>query len=213
MNIKQIVSGYASSNTYFINKDNKMVVVDPCLNPNDDATTLLESIKGFEVEAILITHGHFDHISGIDAIVEQTNCPVYVFHKESDWLSNAEKNLCFMIPETVEIKSKPTEINLGPLELPNFKFEVILTPGHTSGSVSYVMEDHIFDGDFIFKDSMGRTDLPTGSESDMETAMLKFIEKYEDSEMTLHPGHGPQTTLKREIQLNPYLRHILKTNK
>lgn len=208
MNIEKIVSGYAASNTYFVSKNNKMVVIDPCLEINNNSTKLLDKIEGYEVVGVLLTHGHFDHVSGIDAIVKETGAPVYIYHLEKEWPKNPELNLSTMIPELVKIESKIEGIDLGPLHIDEFEFEVIHTPGHTHGSVSYILGQHVFDGDFIFKNSLGRMDLPTGSEVEMQNAIEEFIEKYQYQDILLYPGHGMKTSLKDEIENNPFIKHL-----
>lgn len=208
MKIEKIVSGYAGSNTYFISKNNKMIVIDPCLEINNDPKKLLEKIEGFEVVGILLTHGHFDHVSGVDAIVEKTNTKVFIYKDEKDWPKDPQLNLSTMIPELVRIQAEMTPIDLGKLTIDTFTFDVIHTPGHTHGSVSYIIDQHVFDGDFIFKDSVGRMDLPTGSETEMRDAISLFIQKYEDEDYILYPGHGMKTTLENEINHNPFIKHL-----
>lgn len=210
MKIKKRSMGPVQSNTYYLEKDNQVIVIDPCLDLGYDANQLLEPIKDKHVIAVLITHGHLDHISGIDAVCKTFNCPVYIHESESEWLKQPRLNLSFGSSEPVVIETKPIEIALGKLIIDNFEFDVIATPGHTKGSVSYVIDQYIFNGDFIFRDSIGRMDLPTGSERDMIQSLSWFVTEYRNANPTLYPGHGDKTTLKREIQTNPFINHYLK---
>ncbi len=209
MKITKQVMGFVETNTYYIEKDGKVIVIDPCIDPQKDTTRLFEPLYDKEVSAILITHGHFDHISGIDAIVTFFNCPVYVYHKELEWLRKPSLNLSNMTPEPISVQAELTPIELGPLKVDDFIFEVIETPGHTSGSISYILGQHIFDGDFIFYDSVGRMDLATGSERTMVESLKIFIDTYKNQNIKLYPGHGEITTLKREMKHNPFINHYL----
>lgn len=201
MDIKRLVMGYVSTNTYFVSKGDTMIVVDPCLGINADESELIKAIEGYNVVAILITHAHFDHISGIDAIANKTGCPVYVYQSEVDYLQDPQLNLSTMIPEKVVVKTPAIAIEVGRLELDeHFDFEVISTPGHTAGSISYKINNIVFDGDFIFDGTVGRMDLPTGSQDDMVHALHRFIERYNNKDIILYPGHGPSTTLANFIQ-------------
>lgn len=210
MKITYRTLGFAATNTYYIEKDNEVIVVDPCLDPNRDATRLLQPLKGKEVIAVLITHGHFDHISGIDAVVDKFNCPVYMYHEEIHYLKNPRVNLSNQVPEEYIIEAEVTPIHLEPLDIGSFEFDVIKTPGHTSGSVSYVLDNHVFDGDFIFEESVGRTDLPTGSMVALNEAIREFVDTYKDDMIILYPGHGNTTTLDEEIKRNYYVKQALK---
>lgn len=206
MNVIKRVMGYVGTNTYFLEKNGEMLVIDPCLDPNNDASKLFDVIGDHKVVGVLLTHAHFDHISGVDAICDKYKCPLYMNQSEIEWLDNPDLNLSYMVPETVIIKTKPTVLSLGNHQISNFDFEMIETKGHTRGSVSYVFDDKVFDGDFIFHLSVGRMDLPTGSESDMMQDISDFIERFATINPTLYPGHGNTTTLNKEIELNPYIR-------
>ncbi len=211
MLIEKLVMGYAHTNTFFIKKSNKVIVVDPCLDPGNNSSRLLSMIDGYDVVAILLTHGHFDHISGVDAITAYQNCPVYIPETEIDWLGDPELNLSGMIPELVSIKSEAIALSVGTLVLDDFNFEVISTPGHTSGSFSYIIDNHVFDGDFIMNRSMGRTDLPTGNDVQMYQSIERFVNEYKEKDFFLYPGHGDITTLKDEILYNPFIKSILSS--
>ncbi len=168
------------------------LVIDPGYEPEtvlDQCARLKKSIA-----AVLLTHGHFDHVGGVRTLVEKTGCPVY---------------LC---PEEL---SMPEEITAGPLyythlcregELLKFgalTVKVLHTPGHTPGSVCFAAENALFTGDTLFQGSCGRTDLPGGSWTEIRRSLLRLKEL--TGCYTVYPGHGPATTLDEEKQYNPYM--------
>src|SRR5699024_6410278 len=139
-------------------------IVDPAAAP----TTLIRRIEELEVQpvAILLTHAHYEHIGAVDALRDRYETPVYLSAEEEEWLSHPNKNLSAVLGEAVtarpaEYLFKPEEI----LELADFSFKVVATPGHAAGGVSLIFEDHgvVMIGDALLAGSVGRTDLP-GSE-------------------------------------------------
>ncbi|CAM2788333.1 MBL fold metallo-hydrolase [Erysipelothrix tonsillarum] len=198
--------GYAATNTYYLSEGTQMLIIDPCLDPNQDATTLLKPTEGFEVIGVLLTHGHFDHISGVDVIIDAFHCPLYMYHEEIHYLKDMSYNLSNQTPEPFIINAIPTAIDCEPLQVGPFECDVIKTAGHTSGSISYVFDDFIFDGDFIFERSIGRTDLPTGNMNVMNASLRSFIQDFGSVDYILYPGHGNPTTLYQEMKTNPYLK-------
>lgn len=153
-------------------------IEDKCLliDPGDEFDKIKNLIGNKKVLACLITHYHFDHVGALEEVKEFYRCPVI------DYNSN-----------------KIQEV--GP-----FKFEIIYTPGHKEDAVTYYFKDDkvMFVGDFIFEGTIGRCDLEGGDFNKLLES-LKLIKKY-DSNITLYPGHGNHTTLKNELENNPYLR-------
>ena len=195
LNIKTLALGAYQTNCYLVWDENSAtcVVIDPGYEPD---TILLEAKKlGKEIAAILLTHGHFDHVGAVKDLVAETGCPVY---------------LC---PEDL---SMPAQMTAGPLyytntygegdrlELAGLSFKVLHTPGHTPGSVCLMCENVIFSGDTLFWGSCGRTDLPGGSWSTIRVSLKRLAELSGDYDV--YPGHGDATKLSFERNFNPYLR-------
>lgn len=204
MKITKIVAGLVETNTYILDIAGDVLVIDPCLDAGYNSDRLLKPLEGKNVLAVLLTHGHFDHISGVDVLVHQFHCPVYMYHEEVHYLKSQKHNLSSMTAEPVSIQADPTPIECEPLDIGPFSFDVVLTKGHTSGCISYVFENDIFDGDFIFQGTVGRMDFPTGSEADMRASIEEFIEMFGDHDYNLYPGHGDITSLHREMASNPF---------
>lgn len=174
MEIKKIVTGTLDENCYVLIKNGTCLVIDP----GADYNNIKEQVGDNKVLGVLITHSHFDHIGALRNFL--TKRSIKIFKK-----SNLEEK----------------EYQLG-----DFKFECIYTPGHSKDSVTfYFKEDNaMFVGDFVFKDSIGRCDLPGGSINEMEASIKKLLE-YTDN-INLYSGHGDDTTLDIEKKHNPYLQ-------
>lgn len=173
MEIDKIVTGLLDENCYVLKKNNTCLVVDP----GDDYHKIKDVVGDAKVLGVLLTHSHFDHIGALRNFL--TKRSVKIFKKSS-----------------VEEK----EYQIG-----DFSFQVLYTPGHSKDSVSfYFPEDKaMFVGDFVFRESVGRCDLPGGSEDDMKNSLEKL--KTYPRDITLYPGHDDITTLDYECSHNPYL--------
>lgn len=172
MQIKQIIAkNYLEENCYVLEKGEASIVIDPGCTYEE-----LIPFLNDHVEAILITHHHFDHVVCLEELKRRTNAPVY-------------DASCFQ--ERVNTKS--------------FSFSMIKTKGHSKDSVTYYFEEEkvLFTGDFLFQGSIGRCDLEGGSMEEMMKSLQK-IEKY-PSDLIVYPGHGEKTTLGNEKKTNPYL--------
>lgn len=174
MEIIKVVTGTLDENCYVLKEKNKCLVVDP----GDDYPKIKEVVGEDKVLAVLITHSHFDHIGALRNFLAKRG--VRIFKK-----SNLEEK----------------EYEIG-----DFKFKAIYTPGHSKDSVSFYFEEDkiMFVGDFIFKESVGRVDLPGGDDREMQES-IKKIKAY-PTDIILYPGHYEETTLKEELENNPYLK-------
>lgn len=192
--------GAYAANCYLLWNDRHVLIVDP----GSKSPKIKEAIEAKDgiVDGIFLTHGHFDHIAGVDALVKQYACGVYI--NELDKAMLRDPNLNFSMPgHDVIIESEVISLQPGQQKIGAFEFTLIDAPGHSEGSCLMLWDHYMICGDVIFEGSVGRTDLPGGSNSKMFQSlhMIKTL----NPEYEILPGHGSTTTLQRELQSNPYL--------
>lgn len=207
LKIGKIVMGSVQTNCYFLYQENekKILVVDPA----DRGEYLYDAFKekGFEIAAILLTHGHFDHIWGCNKLRELSGAKVYAWEKEKEVCESAALNVSDEAgrPYTVIVDEYRKDGEM--LNLAGMQCKVLGTPGHTKGSCCYYFEEDgiLISGDTLFEGSVGRTDLPTGSGEDQRTSLKEVLMKLPENVMVF-PGHGGSTTIGEEKHYNPYCR-------
>lgn len=197
--IKIYPTGFAA-NTYILTADDiSAVVIDPAQAGILDEVTE----RGLEVKFVLLTHGHFDHIGGCAAL-QRAGAKVGCLSGEERLAILDNLAEAFgegeVEPFTVDFTVKDGEI----LDICGMQIKVIATPGHTAGGASYLVEDNLFTGDTLFRDGVGRTDLPTGSYAQLEKSVKKLYGL--DGDYTVYAGHGGDSTLERERKQNGAIR-------
>lgn len=206
MRVERFVTGIISTNCYFvINEETKQtVIIDPAACPKK----ILEFIdeEGLKIEAILLTHGHFDHIMGIDGFLGHFKVPVYVHEEDERVINDPVLNQSSIYTSGYTFSGAQYLRDRQTLELAGYVFEVIHTPGHTWGGCCYYVasEKALFSGDTLFQESVGRTDFKTSSMSDMMYSVREKLFKLPD-ETRVYPGHMGETTIGHEKTHNPYV--------
>ena len=182
-------------NCYLIHEENSKscVAIDPGGNANKVMAFLAE--KGLTLEAILLTHGHFDHVGAVKDLFEQTQCKVYLHTDDLLLPENFTAGPLFYTHEYGEGDV---------LELAGLTIRVMHTPGHTEGSVCLFVDDCIFSGDTLFSHSCGRTDLPGGNPDALMASLARL--KALEGDYRVFPGHNRATTLAVEREYNPFLK-------
>lgn len=199
--------GMVRANCYIVYNDitNEALVIDPADNGAYINTKLKEN--NLTLKAVLLTHGHFDHIMAVQYLKNTFNVKVYAHESEEEILADASKNL------SASMGDAPLSINADILLKDNQKLEligttitVIHTPGHTAGGVCYYFESEklLFSGDTLFRDSVGRTDFPTGSMSVLVRSIKEKLITLGD-DVVVYPGHEGETTISRERKFSPFI--------
>ncbi|MGX8699969.1 MBL fold metallo-hydrolase [Caproiciproducens sp.] len=206
MKVTRITGGPLPTNCYILTDDETglSAVIDPGFEDPRLTEAVLAAGKE-NIKAILLTHGHFDHIMGVSSLKRLTGAKIYIYSDDMLFTSDNSLNLSTMVtPLGAEPFTADVALNDGDtVELGSLKIRVMHTPGHTIGSCCYLVGDAVFSGDTLMKCSCGRTDFPTGSYPQMMDS-LKKLEKLE-GDYHVYPGHEWETTLEYERKNNPYM--------
>ena len=204
--IEQLVLGMVGTNTWLIkNKEsNELLIIDPA----DESARIEEKIDrmgGIPV-AVLLTHGHFDHMLAADDLRDEYGIPIIACAAEQQVLTDSIKNLSGSWASAHVLLADQWVCDGKKLELAGFSIEVFHTPGHTAGSCCYYLpeEEVLFSGDTLFAQSVGRTDFPGGSSAEIVRSLHKLVDTLpEDTEV--FPGHDVSTTIGYEKRYNPFV--------
>lgn len=179
------------------------VVVDP----GEEGERILARIAalGLQLKMIINTHGHFDHVGANHLLMEKSGAELLIHSADAALLPRAKEH-GRKYGLDVRVSPPPTRLLHGgeTLSVGTLKIQVIATPGHTPGGISLLVADHLFSGDTLFADSVGRTDLPGGDHDTLVASIRQGLLTLPDATF-VHPGHGPDTTIGREKRLNPFV--------
>jgi hydroxyacylglutathione hydrolase len=199
--------GPIGTNCYVVrahDRAREAVVVDP----GADAPRILQELAGFETvcAAILITHGHWDHLGGVAELARATGAPVYMADDERLLLEDVNS----FTPPGVELEPYSPDVALQGdevLELAGMSFETLRVPGHSPAHLAYHVEGAVFSGDLLFAGSVGRTDLPGADWETLVESIRTLADRYPRDTM-VYSGHGPKTTIGAELDRNPFLAEL-----
>lgn len=211
LDVRMFTVGPVQENCFVVRRPdaNAALVVDP----GDEAPRLLAAIaeRELDVQAILLTHTHFDHVGAVAPLARATGAPVYCPELEVPVLQDIMAFVPW--PGFGPFESwDPEETVRGgeTLELAGIRLEVLFTPGHSPGHVTYATSGALFSGDVLFQGSVGRTDLPGGDTQTLLSSIAGLLERFGD-ETQVHPGHMGLTTLGRERATNPFLVELQRS--
>ncbi len=195
LEIKKEIVGLYKTNCYVLIKEKKSIIIDPGYS----LEIIEKMFLGTKPLAILLTHGHLDHINGVKNLHNKYNIPIYMSKKDDQVLK-----LTTPVPEGYirDFEEEYFDLKGGKLNIDIFDFEIIETPGHTEGSLIIRCGNNLFTGDTLFKGTIGRTDIFSSNPQKMKRSIEKI--KTLNPDYIVYPGHSENTTLKYEFLHNPF---------
>lgn len=206
-NVETFCDNPNNANTYLIFNEDECIIVDPA----NDEKVLFKYIDNRKIQGILLTHGHFDHFRKLEKILKLTNVPVYMHKLAYDKINNLDMSYAKMFGSNLIPNIDRNLINFVKdndiISLGRFKVKCLYTPGHTDCELSYIIDDVMFSGDFLFKDTIGRTDLISGSPIRMQNSLREISKR--KTNYKIYPGHGDVTYLEDELKNNYYFKKLV----
>jgi len=206
LQVQKFTLGPFETNCYFLvdHVTKEAVIIDPA----DDDPAIWNHCRGngFYLKKIILTHGHYDHIAGLTRLFEQSRAEIWIHNADQKMLRQPQLNLSifFNLPLTVSHEVNTLEDG-DEIKIGCHSLHVLHTPGHTPGSICLVKRGFVISGDTLFRNSVGRTDFPGSSNSQLYHSIQKKLLALPD-ETTVYPGHGDNTTIGHERKRNPFLR-------
>ena len=207
MIIRMLAVGPMAANCYILAcEETKAAMV---IDPGADAARILSVISenSLQLNLIINTHAHVDHIEADSDLKEKTSAPLCIHSADADMLVNPQENLSFFIGSPVSAPAPDRILADGDiLEAGTLHLEVMHTPGHSPGSICLLSNECIFTGDLLFSGGIGRYDFPGSSYTTLMNSLQKVMEL--DDKLVVYPGHGPTTTIGDERRANPFLQQL-----
>lgn len=198
MEIMKFSLGNLKSNCYVLSEEDHAIIIDPGYESDDVIRYIIK--QNLTLEAIYITHGHFDHVGGVKQLKDQFNCTVYAPIKDKIWMGKSSYNqLGYEIPVDTWVKDGDTFEAIGLL------FTIYETPGHSEGSTVLSVDHILFSGDTLFYQSIGRTDIPLSDPQAIYRSVKRIYQLF-DEDIMVYPGHGRTTDIGHEKKFNPFVR-------
>lgn len=199
------VVGPIQTNCYFLYREDtkECLIIDPGYEA--DKIEAYVQKKQLHVAGILLTHGHFDHITAADEVRKKFQTKIYASRKEKELMADPRMNVSVMMGESVSLKADVWLEDGQELEMLGETMRCILTPGHTGGGMCFYFPKAcmLFSGDTLFQESVGRTDFPTGSSRELIRSVREKLLVLPEA-VRVYPGHGLMTTIRDEQMFNPY---------
>ena len=201
MNIETFEAGPLGANNYLLTEGNEAVLID-CSGVTEDE---LKALEGIKLKYILLTHGHFDHVLGVNEMRSITGAKVFVFEDDIERMEESNAIMHTFGASDIETPIADEFLKDGKvIKLGDNEIKVIHTPGHTEGGACFLVDGKLFSGDTLFKDYVGRCDLPGGNFTKISDSVMNKLFKLDD-DIVVYPGHGETTTIGYEKKYNEIL--------